>query len=405
MTDLESIKISDYVYNLPVNRIAKHPLPNRDHSKLLIYKDGEISDTVFNKISNYLPESSLLVFNNTRVIHARLRFTKETGANIEIFCLEPVAPSSYELSLASNHETSWECLVGNLKKWKTDVLSMNVTVNNFSFVLKAEKIKQKSKSQLIKFSWDRDDISFSEIIETVGTIPIPPYLNRESEVSDNLNYQTVYAKYDGSVAAPTAGLHFTDSILNNLKKRRIEKLELTLHVGAGTFKPVTDDLIGTHEMHPEHFYMDRSQIIKLINNIVGVIAVGTTSVRTLESLYWLGLMISEGKVKSSNDFFIDQWIPYKLKPKLNALDSLNGILEFMQKNNMEKIYGITRIIIVPGYRFKIVKGIITNYHMPRSTLLLLVAAFIGKDWRKVYDYALNNDFRFLSYGDSSLLLP
>lgn len=405
MIDLENIKISDYVYKLPENRIAKHPLPNRDHSKLLIYKNGEISDTVFHKISNYLSESSLLVFNNTRVIHARLRFTKKTGANIEIFCLEPVAPSSYELSLASKDGTCWECLVGNLKKWKTDVLSMNVTVNNFSFVLKAEKLKQKGKSQLIKFSWDRDDISFSEIIENVGTIPIPPYLNRETEVSDNLNYQTIYAKYDGSVAAPTAGLHFTDSILNNLKKRRIEKLELTLHVGAGTFKPVTDDLISIHEMHPEHFYMDRSQIIKLIYNIEEVIAVGTTSVRTLESLYWLGLMISEGKVQSSKDFFIDQWVPYKLNPNISALDSLKGIVEFMDQHNMEKIYGITRIIIVPGYRFKIVKGIITNYHMPRSTLLLLVAAFIGKDWRKVYDYALNNDFRFLSYGDSSLLLP
>ena len=404
MTYPKNIKISDYEYKLPENRIAKYPLPERDYSKLLIYKKGEVSEARFFEIQNYLPRKSLLVFNNTRVIHARLAFTKQTGARIEIFCLEPIDPPGYELSLEAKGETTWKCLVGNLKKWKNDVLSKEFTVNNTRVKLKAIKVKSQGQNQLIRFSWDQEDLTFSEIIETAGTIPIPPYLNREAELSDNLKYQTVYARKNGSVAAPTAGLHFTEAILKNLEKKEIKKMELTLHVGAGTFKPVADELIGDHEMHSEHFYIGTEQIQKLIAGIDTIIAVGTTSVRTLESLYWLGIKISEGEIHSSHDIYIDQWDPYYLKPKISVSDSLNHILEYLDKNHLKNLEGITRIIIVPGYKFNIVKGLITNYHMPRSTLLLLIAAFIGNDWKKVYDFALHNNFRFLSYGDSSLLL-
>ncbi len=405
MFSRKNIKIADYEYLLPDSSIAKHPLSERDNSKLLIYKKGEISESIFKMLPGHLPEKSLLVFNNTRVIHARLVFTKPTGARIEIFCLEPIEPSNYELSLSSKKGTTWKCLVGNLKKWKNDVLNLTVQIDNTHIVLKATKIKQEDTNLLIKFTWDHSDITFSEIIEKAGTIPIPPYLNREAEISDNHSYQTVYACNNGSVAAPTAGLHFTEPVLNELKNKKIEKLELTLHVGAGTFKPVTEELISNHEMHSEHFYIGISQIQKLIEKSNSIIAVGTTSVRTLESLYWLGIKISLGKVQSDKDLYIDQWDPYGMQPMLSVSESLSHILEYLNKNHLQSLEGITRIIIVPGYKFNIVKGLLTNYHMPRSTLLLLIAAFIGNDWKTVYDFALNNNFRFLSYGDSSLLIP
>lgn len=401
--DNNPIYIEDFNYPLPDERIAKFPLEKRDSSKLLVYKNGKIDEDIFSNIVNYLPENALLVYNNTRVIHARLRFYKETGARIEIFCLEPLNPADYTLSLSSTVQCIWKCMVGNLKKWKSGKLTKQVEIKGDSVELNAELIQSENNTHEILFSWNNSDIHFADILEQTGELPIPPYLNRETEESDNITYQTVYSKIEGSVAAPTAGLHFTPEVLGQLKNKNIETEEVTLHVGAGTFQPVKSDTIDQHQMHAEVIEVRKPVIENLINKLGNVIAVGTTSVRTLESLYYVGLQILDNQ--QTDIFHISQWIPYETKSNVSVEESLHAIVDYMNKNNLESIHASTQIMIKPGYEFKIVNGIITNFHQPKSTLLLLVSAFVKGNWKAIYDYALSNDFRFLSYGDSSLLLP
>ncbi len=398
--NIPEIKISDYTYELPDDRIAKYPLSERDASKLLIYKNKNISHTVFSNLTDVLPKNSLLVFNNSKVIRARLKFRKETGAVIEIFCLEPVKPFDVQQAFESAKPTQWRCIVGNAKKWKDAPLFKEISINGKTVILKAEKIKREEQAFIIEFSGDTPNISFAEIIENAGTIPIPPYLNRKPEQIDDERYQTVYSEHKGSVAAPTAGLHFTKSILNKLQDSGIETLNITLHVGAGTFKPVQTKTIAGHEMHTEHFVVEANAIKRLIEKADHVTAVGTTSVRTLESLYWLGVKLLEGNDITEG---ILQWDPYNLPSNYSTKEALTALAEYMEQNNLQFFNSKTAIIIVPGYKFKVVKTLITNFHQPHSTLLLLICAFIGDDWRRVYDYALENDFRFLSYGDSSIL--
>ena len=401
----EDIKLYDYIYDLPAERIAKYPLPERDRSRLLVYKNGKISNSIFKDVPLFLSEGNTLVFNDTKVIHARLHFRKTTGALIEVFCLEPIYPPGYEQSFQSEKSCIWKCLIGNRKKWKKGVLKQQLSINNSKIVLKAEKVSGTENPEYIRFSWEPQNIAFSEIIEKAGIIPIPPYLNRESETGDDIWYQTVYAKNNGSVAAPTAGFHFTNTVLKELQNKKLNSIKLTLHVGAGTFVPVQGSYIKDHKMHTEHFFIKKEQLKELYKGLNQIIAIGTTSARTLESLYWLGVKISEQENLLPNDLFIDQWEPYSLNKNIAPADSIKNLLRFMEKNNLERIEGITRIIIVPGYQFRMIRGLVTNFHQPRSTLLLLIAAFIGNDWRKVYEYALNHNFRFLSYGDSSLLIP
>lgn len=397
--NIKNIKIKDYSYSLPKNRIAKYPIEKRDESKLLIYQNKLIKDDVFKNITSYLPENHLLVMNNTKVIYARLIFKKITGAKIEIFCLNPFEPSEYNLSFASKKTTTWECIVGNLKKWKHDDLELKFGKEK-EYTLRAKKIETKDHNQIIKFEWNAN-ITFSEVLEHIGKIPIPPYLDRDSEETDKQRYQTVYSRVEGSVAAPTAGLHFTDKLLEKLQnKKNINTAEVTLHVGAGTFKPVKSETIDEHEMHSEIFYITIDELKKIHNNLGKIISVGTTSMRTLESLYFLGINIIN-KRKNFNE--ISQWQPYEEKSNIPAKEAIGSIIEYLEKHNTDYLKGKTQIMIVPGYDFKITDILITNFHQPQSTLLLLVAAFVGDDWKKIYDYALKNDFRFLSYGDSSLL--
>ena len=379
----KEIRIEDYNYPLPDERIAKYPLAKRDESKLLLYKDGNVSENVFKRIADYLPAGALMVFNNTRVIQARLLFNKETGARIEIFCLEPAEPRDYALIFQTTSRCRWTCLVGNLKKWKSGSLTKELLVNDHLLTLRAEKLESKGDSHLIEFTWDDDRVTFAELLDAAGVLPIPPYLHRETEKSDLSTYQTVYSKIKGSVAAPTAGLHFTPEVLADIDAHGIGREEVTLHVGAGTFKPVKSETIAGHEMHTEFISVNRSSIERLRAN--KIIAVGTTSVRTLESLYYIGVLIENNPDATSEELVVKQWMPY---------DEANNRLTPEQ----------ALIIIVPGYEFKLVKGIVTNFHQPQSTLLLLISAFVKGDWRKIYDYALGHDFRFLSYGDSSLLL-
>jgi S-adenosylmethionine:tRNA ribosyltransferase-isomerase len=397
MTVAGKIKIASYDYSLPDVRIAKYPLKDRDLSKVLIYKKGRITEAVFNSLADILPPRSKLIFNDTKVIYARLQFQKVTGARIEIFCLEPVHPVDYEQSFQSGPGVRWKCMIGNQKKWKTGILQQKFNYKDKLLTLYAEQLE----SEIIKFSWDPPELSFSEILETAGTIPIPPYLNRKAETTDKNRYQTVYAHKKGSVAAPTAGLHFTPGLLRELRSKGFNQDKVTLHVGAGTFKPVSSETLEEHTMHTEHFSIRREFLAGLIKSKDPVIAVGTTSVRTLESLYWLGVKTNQ------NDFrpVIDQWEPYSKIPEQSSTESLQSLLNYMIDKNLDHLEASTRIIIVPGYRFRLINGLITNFHQPKSTLLLLIAAFIGNNWKKVYDYALNHDFRFLSYGDSSLLLP
>ncbi|MFB6341833.1 S-adenosylmethionine:tRNA ribosyltransferase-isomerase [Saccharicrinis sp. FJH62] len=399
MDDPQKIDINLFNYSLPDEKIPQYPLKERDASKLLLYKGGQISETVFNKIGEHLLQDSLLVFNNTKVIHARLHFRKATGALIEVFCLEPVHPTQHLLALQATGEVTWNCIVGNLKKWKSDVLKMELSVEGKATELNVEIVERKEGSVNVKFWWD-NNVAFSQILEVAGNIPIPPYLNRSSEESDKNTYQTVYAEIDGSVAAPTAGLHFTKKVLNDLSKRGFEQAEVTLHVGAGTFQPVKSEKIGDHKMHKETIFVSRNVIEKLIKTAGPVIAVGTTSVRTLESLYWLGVKALKGLCID----VLDQWEPYNLGDEIAVKDALSALLNHMKLNDQEFVSASTGIIIAPGYNFRIVKGIVTNFHQPRSTLLLLISAFVDSDWKNIYDYALNHDFRFLSYGDSSLLL-
>lgn len=403
--DTKHIHIKDYNYELPDERIAKYPVAQRDHSKLLIYNKGEISEDMFYNISKYLPAGSLMVFNNTRVIHARIHFKKSTGALIEVFLLEPAIPSDYELMFQTRGACSWLCMVGNLKKWKEGQLSRKFNINGHEIVLSATRGKAQGTSHWIDFSWNDTEVTFTDILEAVGELPIPPYLNRESQESDNVTYQTVYSKVNGSVAAPTAGLHFTDNVLNAIDAHEIEREELTLHVGAGTFKPVKSEDISGHDMHTEYICVKRSTIENLIKHNASAIAVGTTSVRTLESLYYIGARLDKQPEAAESQLHITQWEPYDTHPTIQPVDALQNIVDYLDRNGLNAIHCSTQIIIAPGYDYKIVKMLVTNFHQPQSTLLLLVSAFVHGDWKIIYDYALKHDFRFLSYGDSSLLIP
>lgn len=401
----QEIRIEDYNYSLPDERIAKFPLPKRDESKLLLYRNGEISESIFKHITDYLPQNSLMVFNNTRVIQARLLFQKETGARIEIFCLDPIEPHDYALIFQETRRCSWTCLVGNLKKWKEGTLSKTIFIKDQSVVLTADKKKSHGDTHLIEFTWDNETYTFADILDAAGVLPIPPYLHRETEKSDLQTYQTVYSKIKGSVAAPTAGLHFTPEVLADIDARGIGREEVTLHVGAGTFKPVKSDTIEGHEMHTEFISVRRSSIERIKSNLGNIIAVGTTSVRTLESLYYMGVILDNNPEATSEDLVVKQWMPYDMNNnRLTAERSLQNILDYLDKHDADTLVTATQIIIAPGYEFKIVKGIVTNFHQPKSTLLLLISAFVKGNWKSIYEYALEHDFRFLSYGDSSLLI-
>lgn len=403
--DTKEIQIKDYNYELPDNRIAKFPKAERDTSKLLIYKSGEVLEDSFRSLPSYLPEGALMVFNNTKVIQARLYFRKETGALIEVFLLEPASPTDYELVFQTKGKCSWGCLVGNLKKWKTGKLSRAIEYEGRSVNLTVERKGEYGTGHLICFEWDDETMSFADVIDAIGELPIPPYLNRETEESDKTTYQTVYSKIKGSVAAPTAGLHFTDNVLASLDKHGIVRDEITLHVGAGTFKPVKSDCISGHEMHTETVCVNRRTLEKLIEHNSEAIAVGTTSVRTLESLYFLGLKIKANPQITMEEMHVNQWDPYECVSDITAVESIKYIIEWLDRNNKTMLHASTQIIIAPGYDYKIVKMLVTNFHQPQSTLLLLVSAFVKGDWKKIYDYALTHEFRFLSYGDSSLLIP
>ena len=404
--DTKQIRISEYNYQLPDERIAKFPIAERDHSKLLVYEHGQISDDVFYHLPKYLPKNSLMVFNNTKVIQARLHFRKETGALIEIFLLEPISPADYEQMFQTVGSCSWSCLVGNLKKWKEGELTRQIDVNGQSFTLRASRRGEHGTGHQIDFEWDAQTVSFSEILEAVGELPIPPYLNRKTQESDKTTYQTVYSKIKGSVAAPTAGLHFTEKVLHEIDACGIDREELTLHVGAGTFKPVKSECIEGHEMHSEFISVRRQTLEKLLQHDASAIAVGTTSVRTLESLYYIGLKLESSPDLSEDELHVSQWEPYEQKgASIPAAQAIQNIVEYLDRHQRSVLNTSTQIIIAPGYEYKIVKVLITNFHQPQSTLLLLVSAFLKGDWRRVYDYALSNDFRFLSYGDSSLLIP
>lgn len=399
------IHIKDYSYDLPDGRIAKFPVAQRDHSKLLVYRKGEVTDDVFYNIAHYLPKGALMIFNNTRVIQARMHFRKDTGALIEVFLLEPAEPADYELMFQAKGKCSWLCMVGNLKKWKEGVLRRTFPVSGHDVELRAERVREQGTSHWVDFTWDDTDVTFADILEAAGELPIPPYLNRESQESDKVTYQTVYSKIKGSVAAPTAGLHFTDDVLRSIDEAGVEREELTLHVGAGTFKPVKSDEIAGHEMHSEYICVSRATLERLIAHGAEAIAVGTTSVRTLESLYYVGARLAANPDATEEQLHINQWEPYDTKPTLTPVEALRNIVDYLDRNGIGALHCSTQIIIAPGYDYKIVKMLVTNFHQPQSTLLLLVSAFVHGDWRRIYDYALGHDFRFLSYGDSSLLIP
>ena len=399
------IHIDEFDYPLPDERIAKFPLAKRDESKLLLYKEGQVGETIFKHITDYLPAGSLMVFNNTRVIQARLLFQKSTGARIEVFCLEPVSPRDYALVFQQTERCSWNCLVGNLKKWKEGVLQRTVSIQGEEVVLSAEKKESHGDSHIVEFSWDNPKYTFADLLDAAGVLPIPPYLHRETEKSDLQTYQTVYSKIKGSVAAPTAGLHFTPEVLSDIDAHGIGREEVTLHVGAGTFKPVKSETLEGHEMHTEFISVRRSSIEKIQKSLGNIIAVGTTSVRTLESLYYMGVILSNHPDATSEDLVVKQWMPYEEKNNvLSAYDALQQILDYLDRHDADRLVTATQIIIAPGYTFKIVRGIVTNFHQPKSTLILLISAFVKGNWKPIYEYALSHDFRFLSYGDSSLLL-
>jgi S-adenosylmethionine:tRNA ribosyltransferase-isomerase len=403
---IQYISISEYDYLLPDERIAKYPLEERDQSKLLIYKDGAISETAFTQLPELLSQNELLVFNSTKVIPARLKFRKSTGAAIEIFCLEPIDPKEYQMSFQSN-KCTWKCIVGNLKKWKDHELQKEIAAEVSSIILKATKIADHGTYQYIEFTWNSDQ-SFSEIIDMAGVTPIPPYLNRETEEIDRDRYQTVYSRTQGSVAAPTAGLHFTNYMLNRLRSQHIDINEVTLHVGAGTFKPVQTDDVRDHEMHTEYFSVPKETISQLFKHHGKIVAVGTTTLRTLESLYWLGVKINNagsGFFEAEQDrvWHIDQWDAYRLEGNLSYPEAMKVLLNLLDKKGSRELYATTQIMIVPGYRIRSIHALITNFHQPKSTLLLLISAITGNKWKDIYRYALDRQFRFLSYGDSSIL--
>lgn len=406
--DPKHIRISEFNYPLPDERIAKFPLPVRDQSKLLLYRHGEVTEDIFTSLPDYLPANSLMIFNNTKVIQARLHFHKETGALIEVFCLEPVQPNDYALNFQQTEHAAWLCMIGNLKKWKEGALKREITVKGKPLTLTAERGACHGTSHWVDFRWNNPEITFADILEVFGELPIPPYLNRETQESDKETYQTVYSKIKGSVAAPTAGLHFTPRVLDALREKGVALEELTLHVGAGTFKPVKSEEIEGHEMHMEYISVNRSTLEKLVAHEGKAIAVGTTSVRTLESLYHIGVTLLHNPNATEEDLHVKQWQPYETALETAAtpaVDALQAIIAYLDRHHMETLHSSTQIIIAPGYEYRIVKAMVTNFHQPQSTLLLLVSAFLHGDWRKIYDYALAHDFRFLSYGDSSLLIP
>lgn len=393
------ISISEYDYELPDSRIAKYPLEQRDNSKLLIYQAGLITEDVFSHLPQHLFANDLLVVNNTKVIHSRLFFRKPTGAIIEIFCLEPYEPSDYLFALQSTRSCTWKCFAGNLKKWKEGSLKKEIETPKGIVVLEALKREHSVNQLIIEFRWNLD-ITFAHLLELSGETPIPPYLNRSSEDIDKERYQTVYSLREGSVAAPTAGLHFTDTVFTQLNQKNIGTTHVTLHVGAGTFKPVQTDSVSEHEMHSEFFTIS-ANTLELIRNNKEIVSVGTTSLRTLESLYWLALKIRNNPQEIITE--LGQWDPYHYESTISYQDAIEILLEYMGKKSMDSFHAKTKIMIIPGYDIRSAKALITNFHQPKSTLLLLVSAFIGDDWKKIYKYALENEFRFLSYGDSSLL--
>ena len=417
---MEEILIEEYNYPLPDERIAKYPLAERDQSKLLVYREGEVSEDKFYRVGEYVPTGSLLIYNNTRVIQARLEFHKEAGdeairligdkargARIEIFCLEPLEPHDYQLSLGSTEGCTWKCMIGNAKKWKSGALSQPVILPSGEEVrLRAEKGEQTGNTFSVRFSWEGASVSFAEILDAVGELPIPPYLNRKTEESDKTTYQTVYSRIKGSVAAPTAGLHFTDNVLNGLRERGVKTAEVTLHVGAGTFQPVKVADANQHTMHTEIIAVPKATIQTIIENLGHIVAVGTTSMRTLESLYFLGEQFYTRHMTQDIGhltYSVSQFEPYEKEHALSTREALQAIVDHLEQIGEEMLHAETQIMIKPGYTFHVVDQLITNFHQPKSTLLLLVSAFVGGDWHRIYDYALANDFRFLSYGDSSIL--
>ncbi len=427
---IRGIRMEPYDYPLDESRIAKFPVEPRDASQLLLYKGGELAHTRFDQLPQHLPADTLLVYNNTRVIHARLLFRKETGALIELFCLEPLTPSDYAMAFQATEQCEWMCFIGNLKRWKQGILQHNLTIKGQPVMLTAERAEAIDNAHRVRFSWSAP-VRFGDILEAAGQMPIPPYLNREAVSSDETNYQTVYSKIDGSVAAPTAGLHFTPAVLEALDNNGVRRREVTLHVGAGTFKPVQSDQLSQHSMHAEFITVERSLIEDLLTHEGRITAVGTTSVRTLESLYWFGRQLlnnptSKGNTKQSSnsrpdsqqpnhqsdhqpdEWVLDQWYAYAEAPNATPTlpQSLNALLAYMDSAGLQRFSATTRLLIAPGYTFRVVNTLITNFHQPKSTLLLLVSAFLGGDrWKTLYDYALQHNFRFLSYGDSSLLMP
>ena len=398
---MEPIYIADYNYPLPDERIAKYPLPERDHSKLLVYRDGQVSEDRFYNVGDYLAPGSLLIYNNTRVIQARLEFHKPTGARIEVFCLEPIAPRDYQLSLSSTTGCTWKCMIGNAKKWHGEALELKAG----GFTLRAYKEKAFGNTFAVRFEWDGDKVSFAEILDAAGELPIPPYLNRKTEESDLRTYQTVYSRIKGSVAAPTAGLHFTEKVLEDLHKRGIKTTEVTLHVGAGTFLPVKTADANEHTMHTEIVAVPKEAIQAIKDNLGKIVAVGTTSMRTLESLYFIGCQLRQVESPFDMGYLpkVGQFEPYEKEYTTSAADALQAILYYLKATRQDTLHAETQIMIKPGYTFRIVDQLITNFHQPQSTLLLLVSSFVGGDWHTIYNYALSHDFRFLSYGDSSIL--
>lgn len=398
-----SLDILDFTYDLPQEKIAEYPLQNRDDAKLLVYKDGEINESVFKNITEFLPEESVLIFNDTRVVQARLFFQTANGQKIEVFCLEPFnAAVDITQAMLSTKTVLWKCLVGNLKKWRDEVLS--VTINEITVNVKL--IEKRGEDVVVEFNWEPAELCFAEVLEKIGVMPIPPYLKRKSDETDAVRYQTIYAAQNGSVAAPTAGLHFTPQVTERLKNKNCQSLYVTLHVGAGTFKPVKSATLGGHTMHYEWITVDRTVISTLISNgLKKIITVGTTSLRTIESLYWLGLKVFYAPQIKPEDLELDQWFPYDCAhDQISNAESLISLLTWLTKNNLDRLTCKTSILIAPPYQLKLADGIITNFHQPQSTLLLLISCVVGKRWKDIYDFALNNNFRFLSYGDSSLLL-
>lgn len=405
MEDTKHVKISEFDYPLPDERIARFPLAGRDGSRLLVYRHGRVGEDRFTSLPDYLEPGELMVFNNTRVIQARLRFRKETGALIEVFCLEPLQPADYAQNFRRTGGCGWLCLVGNLKKWKEGPLRRVVSLGGREVTLTAVRGESRGAAHRVDFSWDDGGACFADVLEAAGELPIPPYLDREAEESDKVTYQTVYSKVEGSVAAPTAGLHFTERVLSALDARGVEREEVTLHVGAGTFRPVKSEEIEGHEMHAEHISVSRRAVDRLLAHGARAVAVGTTSVRTLESLYYVGCLLARRPDAPADELRVPQWMPYEERPSLTPRESLEQVAAYLDRHSLDALRTGTRIIIAPGYEYKIVTKMVTNFHQPQSTLLLLVSAFVHGDWRRIYDYALEHGFRFLSYGDSSLLIP